>query len=263
MLQLGLNDCSNAEYHADNKFLSSSNLKLLLEDTEQFYKEKILGEKPERKESSSFQEGSLTHSLILEPQLVQTEYAFFTGLRKQGADFDAFAAGAGSKTIISRTQQIRCESYEKAYRKNPTAVDLLKGGVPEQTICTLLSEIPIKVRCDYINIEKGFIADVKTSAYPVDVDTARMTVKKWRYDLSAALYTAAAAEHFGKSFDFYFVFIGKTDIVCEVYRAGKKTLDTGMADVTRAFGIYKRCLASGDWKSTNTKHVPNGEILEI
>lgn len=263
MLQLGLNDCTNAEYHADQKFLSSSNLKLLLKDPEQFYKEKILGDRTEQKKSASFDEGSLTHSLILEPHMVEAEYAFYPGLRKQGADFEAFAASAGSKTIISRTQQIRCESYRNAFSKNSIAVELLKNGASEQTICASLSDIPIKVRCDYINVEKGFIADIKTSAFPVDVDSAKLTVQKWSYGLSAALYTAIAAQHYGKPFDFYFVFIGKTEIVCEVYKASELTLNNGLIDVMKALKIYKQCLKSGKWALTDIKHVSNQEILEV
>lgn len=263
MLQLGLNDCSNADYHADNKFLSSSNLKLLLKDPQQFYKEKILGEREVKKASASFEEGSLTHSLILEPHLVQEEYALYPGLRKQGADFEAFAASAGSKTIISRTQKIRCDAYRDAFKKNPIAVNLIKGGVSEQTICAEFNGVPIKVRCDYINVEAGYIADVKTSAFPVDVDSAKLTVQKWDYGLSAALYTAIASLHYGKPFDFYFIFIGKSEVVCEVYKASAATLDKGMFDIIKSLKIYKQCLKTGEWKLTPLKHVPTGEILEL
>ena len=35
---------SNDNYHAEEKHLSSSNLKMLLKDPSKFYKEKILGE---------------------------------------------------------------------------------------------------------------------------------------------------------------------------------------------------------------------------
>ena len=36
---------SNKKYHEEQKHLSSSNLKLLLKDSQKFYKEKILGER--------------------------------------------------------------------------------------------------------------------------------------------------------------------------------------------------------------------------
>jgi len=56
-LQMGINEVSNHDYHADTKYMSSSNLKLLLKDREKFYREKILGER-EQKSSNAFDVGS-------------------------------------------------------------------------------------------------------------------------------------------------------------------------------------------------------------
>ncbi len=264
MLKPGINHCSNTEYHADNTFLSSSNLKTLLKDPEQFYREKILGIKPERKESDSFTEGSLTHSMILEPHLVNQEYAFYPGLRKAGAEFEAFKASVPpGKVIIARPMQIRVEAFKRAYTQCPPAVELLQGGVPEQTICIDYNGVPIKVRCDYINAEKGFIADVKTSRFPVDVDTFRETVKQWSYDLSAALYCMAAEQFYGKPFSFYFIAIGKTDNNCEVYKASDNTMEKGRLQVAKALNIYKECVKTGIWKLPDSMKVSSKEILEV
>lgn len=264
MLKPGINHCSNTEYHADNQFLSSSNLKTLLKDPEQFYREKILGIKPERKESDSFTEGSLTHSMILEPHLVNQEYAFYPGLRKAGAEFEAFKASVPQgMPIIARPMLIRVEAFKNAYLQSKVAQQLLKGGVAEQTLCVELSGVPIKVRCDYINPEAGMIIDVKTSRLPVDVDTFKETIRTWEYDLSAALYCAAAEEFYGKPFSFYFICISKTDLVCEVYKASKETLEKGRLKVASALGVYKKCLKTGIWNLTKVKNEPKEEILEI
>lgn len=262
-LKLGINHVGNAEYHADNEYLSSSNYKLLLEDPEKFHKEKILGIKEPQKESSSFTEGSLTHSVILEPHLVSKEYAFFPGLRKSGPEFATFAEQNKHKTIISAPQRIRVDNYKKAYLKNPAAVELVKGGFAEQTLCVELNGIKTKTRCDYINVDAGYILDVKTSAYPVDVDSFRNTIKMWSYDLSAALYTKVASEFYNKDFKFYFICISKTDLVCEVFKASDATLEKGMQKILQATKIYKQCMSTGIWKSEVSKHEPSQEILEV
>ena len=82
---------SNDAYHSEQKHLSSSNLKMLLKDTNQFYKEKILGEREPLK-GAFLDEGNYTHSLILEPHLVPEEYVFFDGNRKAGKEWKAFEA---------------------------------------------------------------------------------------------------------------------------------------------------------------------------
>lgn len=262
-LQLGLNKIGNTEYHADNEYLSSSNLKMLLKDPSQFHKEKILGQKEEKKESSSFVEGSLTHSLILEPHLVQSEYAFFEGMRKQGKDFEDFVAANPGKPIISKAQQIRCKEYKKAYDKNRIAVGLVQGGEAEQTICQELSGVPIKVRCDYINVSAGYIADVKTSSMPVDVDSVRMTINQWGYGLSAALYAQVASQYYSKPFDFYFLFISKSELVCSVYKASEATINRGLAEVAKAISVYKNCKSSGVWALDVQERAPILDIEEI
>lgn len=264
MLKLGINDVSNTEYHADNEYLSSSNYKTLLKDLEQFHREKILGHRDEKKTSASFEEGSLTHSMILEPHLVDSEYAVFPGLRKAGDAYEAFCKTVNDgRTIISRAQFVRCEGYKAAYLKNEAAKKLLKDGVPEQTICTVLNGIKTKARFDYINVEKGYIADVKTTSYPADVDTFRLTVKQWDYALSAALYAAVAEQHYGKKFDFYFVVIGKKESVCEVYRASDDTMQAGARQIAKAANIYRKCIETGIWKPDQAPSLTGEEILEV
>jgi hypothetical protein len=261
-LSIGLNKCSNAEYHADSEYLSSSNFKTLLTDPEKFYKEKILGEK-EAKQSNSFDEGSLTHSIMLEPHLVSSEFSFFPGKRKQGEAFDIFKAANPGKVIISESQKIRVGLWVEAIKKNKIAMGLLKGGEAEQTICADMNGIPVKIRCDYIIPEQGIIADIKTTAYPIDIDTFRLTVKEWSYDLSASLYAHIAELHYGRKFNFYFIVVGKNELVCEVYKASKKTLETGMLDIAKAASIYKKCKASGVWKLDQPLQISKEEEVEI
>lgn len=246
-LQLGVNEhVSNVNYHGDNEYLSSSNLKTLLKSPEQFYKEKILGIK-ERKEIDAFSIGSYVHGLILEPQLVDQEFAIWQGWRKAGKEFEAFKEAAGGKTILSTPQKFKCDNYVKAFNRLGIAKELISGGLPEHTVCTRILDVPIKSRFDYINVERGYIADVKTTSQPSGTEIFRRTVDEYAYDLSAALYCQAAYDTYKKVFDFYFIVISKADEECHVYKASSATLSQGTAEVTKALVLYKKCLASGVW----------------
>lgn len=263
----GINeDISNQDYHADNRYLSSSNLKLVLKDREKFYNEIILGNR-ESISKPAFDEGSYAHTLILEPHLEEKEYAFFPGWTKRGNEWEAFKEANSTKIILSKPQKVRVQKLIKAYNKRPEAVELIGGGFSEHTVAGELMGVPIKVRADYINVDKGYVADVKTTGYSADVDTFKYTVQSFSYQLSAALYAEMFKKYYGKDFDFYFIVLSKKDSTCEVFKASEATMIEGRNMMTDALNIYKKCLDSGDWTNYNKHEVSvdssDYEILEV
>ena len=254
----------NAAYHGNRTHLSSSNIKMLLKAPEQFYTEWILGQKPPEKENPNFSEGSFVHSLILEPESM-SQYAIFPGLRKAGNAFEAFEAANPNKTILSAAQVKRCEDLYKAYAKMPVATVMLRNGFAEHTMLANILDVPIKTRADFINIDAGYIVDVKTTAAPTDIDVFRATVVQYSYELSAALYCEAARENYGKLFDFYWLVLSKQDGGCAIYKASSDTLSFGTAMYTQGLVMYKKCLASGVWSVNQPAESfsSNFEILEV
>ncbi len=261
----GVNYVTNSEYHADTSWYSSSSLKKILNNTEDFNNEYILGKRVIQTDNNSFQEGSLTHSLILEPHLVKSEYAIYQGMRKAGSEWEAFKTQNTKPSIVSLSQWGRCEQYVKSYKKNDVAMGLIQGGLPEHSICHIIEDMPLKVRCDYINLDKRYIVDVKTSSYPVDLDNFRHTIIEWKYDLSAALYLNVVEAFYNCPFDFYFIANSKKELQCEAYKVSAKTRSSGTRMVNDAISLYKKCKETGIWSApkeaveAETKH----EILEV
>ncbi len=255
-------DITNEAYHANKSHLSSSSLKLLLESPETFYQEHILGNRAERPENPNFDLGSYTHSLILEPDKM-AHYAVYSGLRKQGAAWEAFKDANKGKTILSAPQVHQAGRLHAAYQGRAEAVKLLQGGAAEHTMVAELLGVPCKARADYINTDKGYIADVKTTSYPADIDSFRDVIHRFHYDLSAAFYCDIAYKVYGKIFDFYFVVLSKSDLTCEVYRASTETLSTGSGMVMQALVLYKRCQASGVWSHEQPRPTFDSRDYEI
>ena len=249
-LKLGINKINNEEYHGDKNYLSSSSLKLLLKDLPKFHKEHILKVKGEREIRSAFDEGSYTHALILEPHMIEHEFAIFPGFTKRGKEWEAFKESeeVKGKTILSESQKFRCEDYHYAYKNNKTAIELISNGLSEHTICDEYRGVNLKSRCDFINIEEGYIVDVKTTSFPSDIDSFRQTIKMYEYDLSAYLYAFIAERYYKKHFDFYFVVIDKKNLVCDIYRASEDMMNRGKVKVEKSLDIYKNCLETGIWK---------------
>lgn len=265
-LELGLNNCSNAEYHGDAKFFSSSGLKKLLENPAIFYKECILRERKVEEENPNFTEGSLLHSLVLEPDQVQADYAFFTGMRKQGPEFEQFKEQNKGKIIIGKGQKIRCDAYYQSYLRNPAAVGLIRGGFPEFSIAQVIKDMPLKMRADYINLDEGYMVDVKTTSDRASLDSFKLTIDRYKYELSAALYSLIAEQYYGRDFEFYWIVVDKKEADCQVFRMSKETRHRGLDMVSRAIAKYHECIKSGNWTdSTKLDRIEverNFEILE-
>jgi exodeoxyribonuclease VIII len=263
-LSEGLNNCTNEQYHGDKSYISSSGLKLLLKDPALFYDEIILGKK-ESKHIAAFDEGSYAHTLILEPHMVDQEYSFFPEWRKAGEAWTAFkeAEENQGKIILSVPQRKRVEGLIEAYSKRKCALDLISGGFPEYTVAGEINGVRLKARADYINIDKGYIADVKTTGYSSELDTFSFTVDRFSYELSAALYAMMFERHFGKPFDFYFIVLSKKEKTCDVFKASEDTMERGKMMVYQALATYQKCLKAGVWGSIAVKEAISDDEYEI
>lgn len=266
-LKLGINEVNNTEYHSDTEYLSSSNLKDLLRDIEKFHREKILKIPSPSLDIPALAEGSLVHAMLLEPETVEEEFAFWEGWRKVGKEWDEFKTLPENegKTLISKPQLKRCEDYVKACKENPITLELLSGGIPEFTLVANIDDVPLKVRADYINIDKNYIVDVKTSGHSVELDTFKLTIKKYMYELSAALYCKVAEDYYKKPFDFYFIAVSKKDKECHVYKLSEETKTHGEFLIAEAMSIYKKCMTSGNWSGTLKEELMEDdyEVLEV
>lgn len=263
----GINTVSNSEYHSDKTHISSSSLKKLLTDREQFHKEHVLGERKPLT-GNFLDEGSYVHSLILEPEKVEEEYAISQSFHKRGKEWTEFydANMNSGKILLSKAQSQRCKTYYDAYKRNKNAVDLVSEGEAEHTVCGELNGVKVKVRADWVNVDKGYIVDVKTSAHSVDKDSFKLTIDRYMYQLSASLYCKVLEQEYGKPFDFYYIAISKSELNCEVFKTSKMTMQEGDHMVSKALSIYKKCIETNTWKNPKKRldeSIISGDIEEI
>ncbi len=255
---------SNADYHSNRSHLSSSNLKKLLQSPELFYQEWVLGNKEPEVEKAHFVEGTLMHTLILEPEKV-SQYAIFSGLRKSGGAWDAFKAANPGKIHISVAQMLRAEKLCQAHTSMPTALGLIRNGLAEHTMLGEVLGVPVKVRADYIQPGTAVI-DLKSTALPSGPECFSETVTEYGYDLSAALYLEVANQNYPTGHDWYWEVISKEDYGCEVYKASASTIAAGREKMFKALALYKKCLASGIWAHEQPRPLfdtKNYEIVEV
>lgn len=240
----------NASYHANTTHLSSSAIKVLLKDPAQFHREYVLGQRVQIT-SDAFTEGSLVHTLILEPDQIG-QYAIFSGLKKAGTAWEIYKKLHTDKTIVRVTQMLRCQELYKSYAALPVAVNLLKDTLSEHNMIGNILKVPVKARADAIK-PGHYIVDVKTTSMPSDPDIFKQTIQDYSYQLSAALYCQIALETYGVPHDFYWLVLSKDDKQCHVYKASTETLAEGTAMYTKALVTYKKCKESNIWLAEQSK----------
>jgi len=260
-LKEGINDIDNESYHAEREHVSSSGLKLLLKDPEAFHKHYVLNQKEDISNRSALDFGSYVHALILEPHVIDDEFAIYEGLQRRGDKYKTFASEHEGKIILTRSQADKAHRLFSAFSES--AVTLDEGDVPlqsffqdgwaEQCLCAELMGVKVKVKTDYRKEEASYasINDVKTSA---DYISTRADVERicsqWQYDLSAALYVDVAEKVTGRKHDFYFCFITKKPdavVKCKIYKASEQMLQSGRDKYEQALMTLKLARETGSY----------------
>lgn len=262
-LKLGLNDyISNEDYHDDREFISSSGLKMVLNDPRKFYKEYILNEGVKGSSNPAFDFGSYVHCAILEPDMLDKEFAIFDGVQKRGKTYEECVSKNEGKTIISRVQASNAQKLIDAFNEATVVIgpqghdkevkvsSFYSGGYAEQTCTAEIEGIKVKVRSDYRKEfdDFGSINDIKTTGDNIDTaKSAERVCSIYDYDLSAALYVDIFSTVTGKPHDFYFTFLSKKNGECRMYKASEQMLAKGREKYMEAIGKLKEARESGQY----------------
>jgi len=248
---------SNEAYHGDKRYYSSSSLKVLLENPYLFYKKYIARTEGFKSVGSAAMDlGSYVHSIILEPHKTDSEFSVYDG-RKSGPEWRLFQENNKKKIIINQKAKELGDKLKIAVSKHKAVSELLQGGHAEYSFLGELMGEKIKVRADYINIEKNYILDIKTTAKPLTREALMGSIANLHYDLSAALYADTFKQINNVSkLDFYFVFVNTKDTFdVEVFKSSDMLLNNGRRKYRKAIRILKESLKSGIWKSEEVEEI--------
>lgn len=245
VLKSGRNEnFTNAEYHGNKTHISSSGLKLILKDPDEYYRKYIIGEKDESK--SFFDFGTYIHALILEPHIVKDEFAIFGGAIRRGKLYEEFLEKHVGKIILTKSEFDLGKKLMEGYNLNPHATELVKNGVAEDTYGAEINGVLVKVRTDYIT--DNAIIDVKTTSSSLSLREVRETIEKYDYDLSAALYLDVvnlSRPDNKKIENFSFIFTSKKDCDTLVVDASDELIEHGRNKYLSAINKFKQLTEDG------------------
>jgi len=206
-------DLSNADYHAQTEWLSSSHLKSLL---------------PERYKTGGSQEaldfGTLVHTVILEPENLGEYVALDAdkiGVKSDGTPAQnptmtaawkraVAEAEADGKAVIAQRDLDRAWAMRESIVEHETAARLLFSDDGTSELSAFAVDVNgIRHRARFDRRIPGVIVDLKsTSGRPGRESTARSVID-YGYDLSAAHYLAVADLLGLEVQAFAFVFVSK------------------------------------------------------
>lgn len=260
MLQLGINiDVTNKEYHSDREYLSSSGIKLLYSDPEEFYRKYILGEQQESNNQVALDFGTAAHTMILEPHLFDGQVLEYTGGSRRTNDFRDFKAAHPEKLIFLPHEMEKLSALKAAFQNHPQK-GLLENSLYEHTLCSEINGVKVKCRADSICPERGIITDIKTTSYASGLSQFKETLQRSHYEISAALYCIIAEQIYGKPFSFYFIVLSKDDLQCHIYKTSFDTLELGKSRTRAALEFFKRAKLTNEWKQ---EILETEDILEV
>lgn len=268
-------DMPSEAYHGVEGTWSSSQLKLVIEDEEEFigtYITKKIG----KKSSAAFASGTGLHTKILEPHLFEKEVVLFKG-RKWGDKFNLFAKKNVGRTIITPKELTEINTMAKAIGACKTSKKYLEGKreislfirlvvsngkiyAPhygkvmtrngwESAKCKNIEgvEFIVKTRADNLS-DSDFISDLKsTSGAATKKSSIQGSISKYKYDLSAAFYLDLFSLERPKITRFIWVFASKNKELAAPWEGTRKQILIGRRKWMTAL-LRMAQLKKQDWK---------------
>ena len=259
------------EYHAatkENKYTTSHRLNLFRRCPALYHKH-VTGEIVEG-DTEAFQMGRAVHTLTLEgPDVFDAQYIVADGPenpktgKPYGRETKAYKEWAElqTKPVIGSDDHALMLKLSDAVHAHPVAADILKKGIAEATVRGIWDNEPVQARLDWIDPERGIIADLKTCA---DVDRFPFDIRDFGYVTQLAFYKRVLmlAGYDGPSLRAYLIAVEKREpFRVAVVEICGFTLDDGNTAEASKYGVGNNlmiselltCRAKNEWPTRYEK----------
>lgn len=237
---------SNQEYHS-SAALSSSQLKLALNDPRLFKRAYIDKVTDVSLTSEAVKLGTLFHTMVLEPheqqpivypeQRMDKRTTKYKEWLKEHEDEDPDLLISGDQNGRLQLMFDSLQDYDL-----PKHGIHLANNINEASLFFTHEDLSLRVRPDSLDKDAAHIIDLKTTSQPVDQHTFFYQIHKLGYDLSAGMYSFALQKYLKKKVRFSWVVVqNKEPYSTVVYHAGLDILNIGIKKFKDSIAKYKLC----------------------
>ena len=201
-------------------------------------------------DTPTFRFGRAVHAAILTPTAYKRDFAVIPeGIDRRTKagkeEYQAFLDASAGKEIITADEAETVRGIVKAFRKNPDAVELLKGTKRERPLFWT-DDNGILCKCRVDAYKPGIMIDLKT-ATDAETDTFSREAIRYGYDVQAAHYMDGY-QHKESAVppEWYFIVIEKTEpYSINILKADIGFLDYGYMRRQELIEKLKSCQESG------------------
>jgi hypothetical protein len=257
-----ISDMPNADYHS-RADINASLLKTIANKSLQAAKHER-DHPPEQTAAMAF--GSLAHSVILEPERVEANYAIAPAIdRRTKAGKTAWAefqSANDGRIIVAQSDYETAVNMRDSVLSHPIAGSLLSGGEAELTglFTDRETDRACRIRCDYIRRADNLIIDLKTTQSANRRQFAN-DFFKLGYDAQCAFYCDGAEAIDGNPFDFIFLAIEKAaPFLVGIYTPSIETIEHGRKAYRAALRQWIEAEKTGAYPGYNADRVTPIEL---
>ena len=251
----------NETYHADRSAVSSSQLKVLAEQSPAHFEASLM---KQHHSTEALLFGSAFHCALLEPEEFTERYVVMPEINARTKDgrvqIAALEELANGRALITREWSERLKGMVASAREHRAVREMLLGGEPELAFVWQDPETKIlcKIKTDWYQPGTA-IWDAKSAA-DASRDGFSRACGKYSYHLSAAMYQAGVAALTSEYLPWRFVAVEKEyPYACAIYTASEAFLRKGQRAFRNALEKLQACRDSSVFPSYQPKH----EVEEI
>jgi len=257
---------TNAAYHADIGHVSNSMLSYFREFGPESYRLHYVARETTRETTRDMLIGSLTHSLVLEPDRTEEEFIVepdwsevirkadgkkyasvlaTSECRKQRA---IFINSNKNKAVLTLPEWTLAENMATAVLDTPFIDGLLSGCLRREAVYRW-DDMGISCKCRVDAKSEKIAIDLKTSRGPIHPDLWRRSARKWGYHRQAAWYLDGMAADGDPVERFIFIVVNKEPPhVCFACEEHPAWIQNGREDNSRTLSDLTRCHLTGTWR---------------
>ena len=236
---------TNKEYH-ERPEISKSDLDLIAKSTLHYKQNEF------KEQTPSLLLGSITHKLVLEPELFDNEYAVappFTKKRTKAgkekyAEFEAKTVG---KEIITADVYDTAKTMADMVLGMKESANFLRDGLAEQSYFSKIDDVEVKCRPEFYNEKQGIIVDLKTTA-DASLDGFTKSVANFNYHMQAAFYSDILISLNKEVRAFLFIAVEtKAPHYVGFYHIDVQGIELGRERYKKLLKKYKKCRDENMW----------------